>query len=89
MTSIKWNADGAGFKAEMPGNVTLFAVPDRTKGLFGEKAARGTLWRAGASHWDAATSTVSRYGRDAYGEMQADARSAKALAASVYAEVAQ
>ena len=89
MTRITWTKDGAGFKAEMPGNVTLFAVPEHTKGLFGEKAARGTLWRAGASHWDAAKSTMSRYGRDAYTELQPDARSAKALAEFIYAEAAQ
>lgn len=77
-------------RAEMPGNVTLFAVPDRTTGLFGERAARGTKWRAGASRWEDSPSgvggTSSRFGRDVYAETCADAKAAKVLAEAVYRE---
>jgi len=83
---IPWVRKDAGWRADMPGEVTLFAVPDRTKGLFGEKPARGTTWRAGVSRWDGATSTISSFGRDAYRETCADAKAAKALAESIYAE---
>jgi hypothetical protein len=82
-----WIKDGAGWRCEMPGDVTLFAVPIHTKGLFGDKPARGTKWRAGATHWDAATSTASRYGRDVYREECADHKAAKALATRVWEEV--
>ena len=79
-----WLKDGAGWRCEMPGNITLFAVPHHTKGLFGEKAARGTKWRAGATHWCESTSTISRFGQNVYDRVCADAKEAKALATSVY-----
>lgn len=81
-----WMKDGAGWRCEMPGNITLFATPDRTTGLFGAKAARGTKWRAGATHWDEATRTASRFGRDVYMTLCDDAKSAKSLATSIYLE---
>ena len=85
-----WIKDGAGWRCEMPGNVTLFATPDRTKGLFGEQAARGTKWRAGATLWedskDGIGGTASRFGRDVYGQLCDDAKAAKALATSVWEE---
>lgn len=91
---FQWVKKDAGWRADMPGEVTLFAVPDRTTGLFGDKAARGTTWRAGATLWTDSPSgvggTASRFGRDCYGETCADAKAAKALAESVYlAAVAQ
>lgn len=81
---IVWTKKDAGFQAEMPGDVTLYVTPDQTAGAFGAKAKRGTQWRAGVSVWNAKTSTLSRFGRDAYGEMCADAKTAKALAESIY-----
>jgi hypothetical protein len=69
----------------MGANVTLFAAPEHTKGLFGERAARGTKWHAGASVWDGA-STISRFGRDVYGQLCESAKGAKALAESVFTE---
>jgi hypothetical protein len=57
--------DTCAFRAEMPGDITLSAFPDRLT-HFGTKVARGTFWRAQASHWNEATRTVSRFGRDEY-----------------------
>ena len=55
----------AGFEAVLPDNITLVVSPDQTKG-FQPQAKRGTTWRAQASHWDGATKTISRFGRDEY-----------------------
>lgn len=78
-----WQPNDAGFRAEMPDNVTLYVTPDRNK--WG-KPARGTTWRAGASVWNASTRTISRFGRDVYGQQVADKRAAMKLAESVYLE---
>jgi hypothetical protein len=76
--------DQGGYSLAMENNVTLWAMPvDYAKG-FTPKAARGTKWRAGCSHWDG-KSTVSRYGRDVYMQTTATAKEAMALAESVYA----
>ncbi len=83
MTAATWTRDGAGWRAIVDANVTLFAVPDRTRR---DQPARGTKWRAGATHWDEDTRTASRFGRDVYGELCPDAKAAKALAEAVYAE---
>lgn len=87
MTKFPWEKYGAGWRAEMPSNVTLYADPDRTRGVLGDKPARGTHWKAGASQWDEATRTLSRYGRDTYRDQCDDAKSAKALAEAVYLAV--
>lgn len=81
---VDWQKDGAGWRAEI-GNVTLFASPDRTANL-GTKAARGTKWRAGVSSWDEPTRTISRYGRDVYGQLCDSAKEAMRLAEVVYNE---
>jgi hypothetical protein len=81
---IKWTRDGAAWRADLPGNVTLCAAPDHTRGMFGEKVARGSTWRASATIWDESTRTASRFGRDVYCDRQQDAKAAKALAESVY-----
>lgn len=71
-----------GFVAKI-GNITLGASPDRTR--FG-KAARGTKWRASVTHWDAPTSTASRYGRDVYMQLCDTKQEAMRLAEVVYNE---
>jgi hypothetical protein len=81
-----WIKSGAGWRCEMPGNITLFAVPDRTVGLFGDRVARGSKWRAGVTHWCERTSTASRYGRDVYDQLCATAIEAKSLATATYLE---
>lgn len=84
-----WQKDGAygaGHRATMPGEITLYVTPDRTQ-AFGSKPARGTTWRAGASQWDEATRTISRYGRDEYGIQYKTAKDAMAAAERIYLEV--
>ncbi|CAK7259114.1 MULTISPECIES: hypothetical protein [unclassified Shinella] len=74
-----------GWKCEMPDNVTLFAVPVHlARHSFTPKPSRGTQWRAGCTHWDEATRTATRFGRDAYNELQPDANTAKSLAGLLY-----
>lgn len=87
MTDIKFkwekHMDG-GFVCQMPGEVTLFASPERTKGYIA-KPVRGTKWRAGASIWNG-KDTILRYGRDAYDDKQEDAKAAQRLAETIYLE---
>jgi hypothetical protein len=64
--AFDWKKGNAEFRVEMPNDVTLIVTADRTTN-FGTKAARGTTWHAEASHWNAATRTISRFGRDEYG----------------------
>lgn len=79
--------NSGGWRCEMPGNVTLFAVPDRlARHSLTLRASRGAQWRAGATHWDEATRTASRFGRDVYLDLQPDAVSAKRLAETVWHE---
>jgi hypothetical protein len=78
-----WQPRDGGFHCEMPGNVTLVVTPDRYAKGFTPKAARGTLWRAQASLWDG-NYTLSRFGRDEYGNLQPSASEAKRLAESIY-----
>lgn len=77
------NSEYGGFRAEMPENVTLCATPDRTTG-FGARPARGTTWRAQASHWCESTRTISRFGRDAYGVQHKTAKDAMRAAEQIY-----
>lgn len=80
--SIKWVQSDGIWRADIA-NITLYASPDRSK--FG-KAARGTKWRAGVSSWDASTRTISRFGRDVYGQVCDSAKEAMKLAEEVYRE---
>ena len=82
----QWIKNGATYRCELPGNVTLVASPDQYAKGFMPKAARGTKWHAQASHWDAATSCVSGYGRDEYMNLVASAKDAMKLAQSIYEE---
>ncbi len=85
-TKFNWQpySDG-GFRCEMPGDVTLVVTPDRLAKGFTPKPARGTMWHAQASQWDG-ISTMSRYGRDEYGNLQPSAKAAMRLAESIYTE---
>jgi hypothetical protein len=67
-----WKKDGDAYTRQI-GNVTLAVFPDKTK--FG-KRVRGSKWRAQASHWCEATSTISRYGPDTYGALYDTAKEA-------------
>lgn len=78
------NSSGAGFVAKMQGAVTLVVTPDHVTGLFGEKPRRGTTWHAQASHWDAATTTMSRFGRDEYGVTHKTFKDAMRAAEAIY-----
>ncbi len=78
--------DYAGWSADMGGNVTLVVTPTHYARGFTPKAARGSRWQAQASHWDAQTSTLSRFGRDVYGDPQDSADAAKRLAYTIYLE---
>jgi hypothetical protein len=82
---IEWKKRecGVGFIADI-GNITLCVTPDRTT-RFGTRAARGTKWHAQCSIWDG-KSTLSRYGRDTYGELCDSAKDAMRLAEAVYNE---
>jgi len=85
-TWIKDETSG-GFKCEMPGNITLFATPVYSVfRAFKIKPARGTQWRAGCSHWDESTHTLSRFGRDAYMTPVATSAEACKLAMTIYTE---
>ena len=79
--TFNWTQQDAGLRAAMPDNVALYATPDHIK--FG-KPARGTTWRAGASVWDEATRTMSRFGADVYGQQCASKADAMRLAERVY-----
>ena len=76
---------GAGWRADVGNNVTLFAAPCALNRR-GDKAARGSTWRAGASHWDENTRTMSRFGRDSYMELCADSKEAMRLAECIWNE---
>lgn len=83
MTRFDWTqADGAIWTAKI-GNVTLVASPDHYKA---GKPARGTKWHAQCTHWDEATRTASRFGRDVYMDLQPTARDARRLAETIYNE---
>jgi len=87
MSDCTWlkDANTGGWKCEMPGDVTMFAVPNRLAShSLTPKPSRGTKWRAGCTHWNEATRTASRFGRDVYMEFQPDANAAKSLAELVY-----
>ncbi|API60550.1 hypothetical protein BSL82_15705 [Tardibacter chloracetimidivorans] len=83
---IKWEAapDLAGFIANVSSDITLVVTPcDYVKG-FKLKAARGTKWRAQATHWCERTRVASRYGRDEYDNPQDSPQAAKRLAETIY-----
>lgn len=82
---IKWQKDTYCCWTAKIGDITLFVSPDRTT-RFGTKAVRGTKWRAGVSHWDEQTRTMSRYGRDVYMQLCDSAKEAMRLAEVVYNE---
>ena len=84
----EWVKNGADNRCELPGRITLVVTPVHYAKGFTPKAARGTKWRAQASHWDASTSTLSRYGRDEYMNPVASAEDAMKLAQSIYEAVA-
>ena len=75
--------DQGGFTAKV-GDVSLHAVPDRLAKGFTPKPARGAKWRAFVSHWDEKTRSSTRYGRDAYFELQNNAESAMRLAEEIF-----
>lgn len=82
---FNWQKDEYGcWQAQMPNNVTLVAVPDRFAKGFPPMPARGTKWRAACNHWDEASRTLSRYGRDEYMNMQDSAKEAMRLAEEIY-----
>ena len=83
-----WIAYEGGYRCEMPNDVTLVVTPDRYAKGFTPKPARGTLWHAQASQWDG-KSTLSRFGRDEYGNLQASAKDAMRLAESIYLEAVE
>lgn len=89
MARYPWTRDtgNAGWRCEMPGDVTLLATPDRLARGLTARPARGTSWRAQCSHWCEATRTMSRFGRDAYADLQPDAKAAMRLAEAIYEEV--
>lgn len=84
-TKFPWQRDAAGYRADMPNEVTLFATPDYTTG-FGTTPKRGTTWRAGVSQWDESTRTISRYGRDEYGTLHKSYKDAMRAAEAIYNE---
>ena len=84
-TKFNWQPYEGGFRCEMPNEVTLVVTPDKYAKGFTPKPARGTLWNAQASQWDG-KSTISRYGRDEYGNLQPSAKAAMRLAESIYTE---
>lgn len=81
---VDWQKQDAGWVARI-GDITLCASPDRLA-RFGGKAARGTKWHAGVSHWSEPTRTMSRYGRDVYMQLCDSAKEAMLLAERVYNE---
>ena len=80
---FEWFPHEAGFRCELPNNVALNVVPERHAKCISPKAARGTKWRAQASIFDG-KSTVSRYGRDEYMNLQETAKDAMRLAEDIY-----
>lgn len=80
-----WEPYDAGFRCYLPNEITLVVTPDRYAKGFKPKAARGTGWHAQASQWDG-KSTISRFGRDEYGNLQPTAKDAMRLAESIYLE---
>lgn len=89
MTKFTWAwSEYGGYRAEMPGNVTLCATPDHTKGFAG-KPTRGTTWRAGVSQWDEATRTISGFGQCDYATLHRSYKDAMRAAESAYCAVIQ
>ena len=79
------NQDGS-FTAQVEDNTSLNVVPVHYAKGFIAKPARGTKWRACISHWDEATRTISRFGRDVYMTHLDTAKEAMVLAEEVYRE---
>lgn len=85
MQKFNWTKRDGGHQCAI-GELTLFVVPDRYAKGFQPKAARGTKWRAGVTHWCERTRTASRFGRDTYADLQDNAKDAMRLAETVYAD---
>lgn len=85
MTKTVWTKNEDGSFIAAFGNVSLHAVPVNYAKGFISKPARGTKWRACVSHWDEATRTMSRFGRDVYMSQLDSAKDAMKLAEEVYA----
>lgn len=85
---FNWTAYEGGYRCTMANDVTLVVTPERYAKGFTPKAARGARWHAQASQWDG-KSTISRFGRDEYGNTQASAKDAMRLAESIYLEAVE
>jgi len=84
---VTWTPNEYGGFEYRIGDVVLYVVPVRTvTRKFKTTAARGSLWRAGCSRWDAATSTLARYGRDRSDEHVTKMIDAKTIAIEIYNE---
>lgn len=81
-----WQAHEGGWICRLPSNVAIVAMPERYARGVTPRPARGTKWLAQASHWCERTSTLSRYGRDEYGNKQDSAAEARKLAEDIYLE---
>ena len=84
MTAFNWFPQDGGFRCKVTETITLAATPDRYAKGFNPKALRGTKWHAQATHWNEATRTASRYGRDEYLNLQTSAELAMRLAEDIY-----
>lgn len=84
MSGFHWVEQDGGFRCHVSETVTLVVTPDRFAKGFQPKAARGSKWHAQVSQWCARTSTLSRYGRDEYLNLQDSADAAKRLAENIY-----
>lgn len=83
---FEWQEHEGGWICHLPHNIAITAMPDRYARGLTPKPARGTKWHAQASHWCERTSTLSRYGRDEYSNMQNSAAEARKLAELIYME---
>lgn len=78
-----WEPRDAGFIAKMADEVSIYITPLHTKN---GKPARGTPWHIGASIWDEATRTSSRFGRDTWRERYPTRLAAQRAAEALYVE---
>ena len=80
----KWCESAGMFRSQI-GNVTLVVTPDTyAKGL-SLRPKRGTKWHAQCSQFDG-KSTIMRYGRDEYGNLQDTKEDAMRLAEDIFNE---
>jgi hypothetical protein len=85
MSRFDWFRIDQGEWACHIGPVTLIVTPDVKRH---NRPAYGTKWHAQCTHWNAATATASRFGRDVYLDLQPSAKAAKRLAEQIYTEAA-